>query len=136
MRVADVCFHAVEHLLHLDVRAAVQGTLQRADPCRNSGIGVGSGGGQHTRGKGGGVSTAVLGVDDEAQIQQMRLLRRVALVGAQDAQEILRRGQPVARIMQVQRFVEEGVAVDSVCLPRNDGQARHQLHGLPHHIFQ
>ena len=72
----DVLGHYVQHLLGADVGAAVAGALQGADGRRDGGIEVGVGGGDDAAGEGAVVAAAVLGVEHQAQIQQLGLARR------------------------------------------------------------
>ena len=58
--ILNLLLHFLEHLNHLNVRAAVTWALQRADGGRNDGVGVGERGGHHMGGKGGVISSAVL----------------------------------------------------------------------------
>ncbi len=132
----DIGLNLVEHLLHLEVGTAVAGALEGADAAGDGGVGVRSRGGQHARGEGRAVTAAVLGVNDQAEVQEMRLGLGVLLVGTEHAQEVLGGGQVVVRIVQVEGLVEEGVAVDRIGLRSNDRQAGDDLDGLAEHVVQ
>ena len=94
-----------EHLHDLGVRTAVQRTLQGADRARNGAVGVGAGR-SHGAADEGGVVAGMLGMENEHEVEQMRLLRRVGRVGADHAQDVLGDGQLRLRIVQ-----DEGVSV-------------------------
>ena len=134
--VLDVFLDAVEHLHHLEVGTAVTGALQRADASRDGGVGVGARGGQDAGGEGGAVTAAVLGVDDQAEIQEVRLGLGVFLVRAEDAEEVLGGTEVIVGVMESQGLIEEGVAVDRVGLGGDNGEAGHDLNGLAEHIVQ
>ena len=112
------------------------GALQSADAARDGGVGVGARGGQDAGGEGGAVTAAVLGVDHQAEIQEMGLGLGVLLIRAEDAEEVLGGAEVVVGVVEGQRLIEEGVAVDRVGLGRDDGKPRHDLNGLAEHIVQ
>ena len=134
--VFNVRLDAVEHLHHLQVCAAVTGALQSADAACDGGVGVGTRGGQNAGGKGGAVTAAMLGVDNQAQVKEVCLGLGVLLIRAEDAEEVLCGAEVIVGVMEGQGLIEEGVAVDRVGLGRNDGKPRHDLNGLAEHIVQ
>jgi len=84
----------LENILQLtvdhQVGTAVLGALQRANGGCNGRVGIGARGGQHTGGKGGAVAAAVVGMDQQAHIQQLGFLVSKLLVRAVGAQDVLR----------------------------------------------
>ena len=81
---ADVLTDIAEHLHDLGVRTAVERALQRADCARNGAVGVGAGR-SHGAADEGGVVAGMLGMENEHEVEQMRLLQRIARVGADHA---------------------------------------------------
>ena len=81
----DVLQLAVDH----QVRAAVLGALQRADGRRDGRVGVGARRGEHAGGEGGAVAAAVVGMDQQTHIQQLRFLMGELLVRAVGAEDVL-----------------------------------------------
>ena len=85
--------HMLEDILQLtvdhQVGTAVLGALQRANGGCNGRVGVGARGGQHTGGKGGAVAAAVVCVDQQTHIQQLRFLVGELLVRAVGAEDVL-----------------------------------------------
>ena len=114
--VAHVGRHVVDHVAGLEVGAAVLGALERADGRRVGGVGVGAGGGEHARGERGVVAAAVLGVQDEHDVEQHGLLVREALVRAQDVEDGLGH-----RVALAHRRHEQALVV----LLRHVGGVRH-----------
>ena len=134
--ILDVGLDAVEHLHHLQVGAAVAGSLQSADAAGDGGVGIGTRGGQDAGGKGGAVTAAVLGVNDQAEIQQVSLGLGILLIRAQHAEEVLGGAEVIVGVMEGQGLIEEGITVDRVGLGRHYGKPRHDLDGLAEHIVQ
>ena len=87
--VGDVLLEEGDHVADLEVGATVLGTLQGADAGRDGGEGVRAGGGRHTHREGGVVTAAVLGMQDEQQVEragvQLRIVRSLKHI-----EEILR----------------------------------------------
>ena len=127
---------AIKHALHLDIRTAVSGALERTNAARNGRIGVGARGGEHARCKGGAVTATVLCMHDQRHVQKSCFFFGVRGIGAQHTQEILRGGKPVHGIMDVQALVMERAAVDRIRLRSDHGQSCRDLHALAHHVIQ
>ena len=81
----DILQLAVDH----QVRTAVLGALQGTDGRRDGRVGVRTGGGQHTSGKGRTVAAAVICVHQQAHIQQLCLLVGELLIRAVGAEDVL-----------------------------------------------
>ena len=71
------------------VRAAVAGALEGEDGRGNGRVGVGGGGGYDVRGEGGVVTAAVLGVEHQAEVEQLGFERGVGRVLAHHHQDVL-----------------------------------------------
>ena len=136
VRVGHVLLDALYHGLDSGVRAAVQRAFERADRARDGAVGVGAGRGQGAADEGGVVAAAVLGVEDHQNIEQMRLLRRVALVVAEHTQEVLRHGEALLGVMDVEALFVEVVALHGVGVGDYDGEARNQLYRLAEHVLK
>ena len=76
----------------------------------------------------------MLGVHDQAQVQQPRFLLGVALVGAKHAQKVLRSGKVLPRVVQVEASSLKYIFVDRISVRGNHRHPCHQLHALPQHV--
>ena len=133
--VPDVRLEFLKLPEQLPVCAAVLRALQRADGRGDGGIGVRPGGGNGAAGEGGVVAAAVLGVADQTQVEQARLLVGELLVRPDHAQEIFRDGEARLGAVQIQTVVIKIVALDNVSVRNDDGETGDQLDGLAHHVF-
>ncbi len=133
-------FQDVVQLMHdLQVGAAVLGAFQRADGRRDGRIGVGAGTGQHPAGEGGAVAAAVVGVSQQAQVQQAGFLMGELLVGAVGAQDVFRRTLALGGQVEVHAGPVIHPALDLVGVDHHGGQlgvAVHGQHAAGHLVHQ
>ena len=126
---------AVEHLHHLDIRPAVTVPLEGADSGRNSGIGIGPGGGHHARGKGGIVAAAVFCMKHQTQVEQVRFLFGILIVNAQSVENRLRGVVGRVERMKIHRLLVIMAALYLVGVDHNGRQRGDQADGLADQIF-
>ena len=124
-----------EHLHDLGVRTAVERALQRADCACDGTVGIGAGRGDGTADKGG-VVAGMLGMENEHEVEQMRLLRRVGRIGADHAQNILSDGQFRFRVVQNKRFAVKIMPLGGESVRRDEREARNEADGLPQNVIQ
>ena len=78
----------------------------------------------------------MLGMENEHQIEQMRLLRRIGRVGADHAQNVLGDGQLRFRVVQDERFPVKIMPLGGEGVRRDERKARDQADGLPQDVFK
>ena len=78
----------------------------------------------------------MLGVEDEHEIEQMRLLRRIDRVGADHAQDILGDGQLGLRIVQDEGLPVKIMPLGGKGVRRDERKTRNETDGLPQDVFQ
>ena len=74
-------------------------------------------------------------MENQHQVEQMRLLRSIALVRARHAQQIFRNRQLRQRIVEIERVPLKIVPLCHQRVRRNQRETRDQLDGLPQNIF-
>ena len=136
MRVLHICLDAVEHLLNLDVRTAVERSFERSDRARDSRIGIGARGREDSAGEGGVVTAAVLCLNDHADVKQSRLFLGVLLCRTEHTQKVLRRAEIVVRTVEIKASTVVVRAVVSVGMRRDDGELCDDLDALSEHILK
>ena len=127
--------HVVEHLHHLDVRAAVLGPLQAGQRRGHSRIGIGAGRGNYVHCKRGIVAAAVLGVQHQRKIQNAGLQLGIAAVCAQNVQQVFGGGELRNGVVDVQALIEHIVAVRLIAVYRKQREQRNELQALAQHVF-
>ena len=132
--VGHILLQVLEHLIHLDVGAAVLGTLQGSQRRRNCRIGVGAGGGDHMRCKGGVVAAAVLHVQNQRHVQHLCLELGILAVGAQQRKDNLRGGHGGLGVVNVKALVVDVVVVGVIAVHRQQRKYRNQLNTLAQHV--
>ena len=120
----------------LQVRAAVLGAFQRADGRRDGRIGVGAGAGQHAAGEGRAVTAAVIRMDQQAEIQQPRLLMGELLVGAVGAQNMFGCALALGGQVEVHTAAVVDAALDLVGVDHHRGQLGNQVDALAQDVGQ
>ena len=80
------------------------------------------------------VSATVFGMKDEGKVKELRLLLRVRLVVADEAQEVFRRGKVRKRIVDVHGLSVKEPPFCLVCVCGKGGEARNQLDALPQDV--
>ena len=136
VRVLHIFLDAVEHLLNLDVRTAVERALERADRACDSRIGVGARGRENSAGEGGVVTAAVLCLNDHTDVKQSCLFLGVLLGRAEHTKEVLRGADIVVRTVEVKASAVVVCAVVSVGMRRDDGELCDYLDALTEHILK
>ena len=136
LRVLDVLEDILQLAVDHQVRAAVLGALQSTDGRRDGRVGVRTGGGQHTGGKGGAVAAAVVCVDQQAHIQQLCLLVGELLIRAVGAEDVLCRA--LAGLGQVEEHTLFIVvaALHLVSVHHHGGHAGDQIDTLAQDVLQ
>ena len=86
-------------------------------------------------GEGGVVTAAVLGVEDEGQVQDFGLELGILAVRPQDEQNVLRRGEVGLRVVDIQAVAVVIVAVGLVAVDRQKRKQGDELQTLPQHVF-
>ena len=132
--VAHVLLQILKHLKHLDVCAAVLGTLERSQRRRDRGIGVGAGGGDNVGRKGGVVAAAVLHMQDQRHIEHLCLQVRVLAVGSQQRQDHLSGGHGGLGVVYIEALVAHVMVIGVVAVDRQQREHRNQLYALSEHI--
>jgi len=128
--------HPLEHLHNLDVRTAVARPLQTADGRGNGRVGIRPRRGEHTAGERGIVAAAMLGVQNQADVQQLRLLAGEAAVEAHRGKDVFGKRHPVDRRMKKQALVVVIALFHLIGVDHNRRNARNQFNGLPDDVFQ
>ena len=85
----DILLDVRKHLKNFQVGAAVLRSLQRAKRCRDGRIGVRSRRGNDVRRKGRVISSAMLRVQDQCDIQHLRLKLCILAVRVEHLEQIL-----------------------------------------------
>ena len=132
--VGDVQADVLHHFHDLDVGTAVLGAFQGGHSRRDGGIGVGTGGGDDTGGEGGIVAAAVLHVENQRRVQDLRFRGGVFFVGAKHHQKIFRCGKGGVRPVNdhaVHIFI---VVVGMVSVNGQQREFGDQLDALPEGI--
>ena len=78
--VSDLLFQVMEHIDHLDVGTTMKRTFQAADTSGNRAVSICAGGRSDTHGKGRVVTTTMLCLDDEQQVEHSCIKLRIVLV--------------------------------------------------------
>ena len=112
------------------------GALQRADGRRDGRIGVGAGAGQHAAGEGGAVTAAVVGVHQQAEVEQAGLLMGELLVVAVGAQDMLGRALPLGGKVEVHTRPVIDTALDLISVDHHRGQLGNQVDALAQDVGQ
>ena len=128
-------FDVTEHLHHLGVGAAVEGTLQRAHGAGDGAVAVGTAGGHGAADVGGVVAAAVLSVDHEHQVEEAGFVVGEGVVLAEHPQEVLCHGELRVGIVDIEGVVIVVVALGGKGVGDDGGEPRHQLDGLAHEVL-
>ena len=123
-----------EHLGHLDVSAAVPRTLERAERRRDRGIGVRAGTCHDVVGERRVVAAAVFGVQDEAEVEDEGFQFRILLVGTNEAENVFRRAQILARLVYDEATVRVVVRVHLIAVGGEQGKLRDELYALSEYV--
>ena len=131
--VLDLVFQVVEHIDDLDVGTSVKWTFQRPDTCSYGGIGVCTCRRGDAHGERRVVTTSVLSLRDEQQVERPRIQFGIVVV-LQHEEEVLSYGQVLLGIAYVQGASVLGVPVDVVCVSDDGGELGNQLYRLSHEV--
>ena len=130
--VGDILLQVVEHVDALDVGASMQRAFQRAYARRYARIGVGAGRACHSHGERGVVTSAMLRLGDEQEVEHARV--EVGIVALEHVEEVLGNAQVLLRVTDVQAAALHGVAIDVVSVGHDRWELGYKLHGLPHEV--
>ena len=133
--VENVGLYILQHVLCPEVRAAVAEALQRGDSRRDSRIGVCAGGGDDVGGEGRVVAAAVLGVDNERDIENIGFKRGELPVGAQHIKDILGGGVFGLRVAYEKALMQLEVFVGAVSVHGNEGHFGYYLYRLAQDVL-
>ena len=112
------------------------GTLERSERRGDARIGVCHGGGHNVSREGGIVASAVIHMQDQAQIQDHGLQLGVRAISAQELQNILRHGTMVQRRMNGERTAVVVVMIGLIRIDRQHREEADQLQTLTEYIGQ
>ena len=133
-RDVDVLLHVGEHLIDADVGAAVAGALEGCERRRHRGIGIGARRGDDVHRKGRVVAAAVLGVQDERHIEDLRFEAGKVRILPQHVQDVFRRRVVGARAVDDEGIVVVVEAGRRITVHREDGEFGEKLQTLPHDV--
>ena len=133
--VRNVFLQIAHHLHHLDVGPAVLGPLQGGQRRRDNRIGIRPRGSNHTGGKGGIVSAAMLHMKHKGNIQHLCLQLRIFLVRPQHHQQIFRCRQLLRRTMYVHALIILIVIVSVITVHGQHGKYADQPDALPEYVL-
>ena len=123
------------HLIHHPpVGAAVAGAFERERRGGQHAVGVGVSRGDDVRRERGVVAAAVVGVKNEAQIQQIRLQPGVLGVFADHHQKAFGRGFAVLGVAQEQALAQVVMGLDLIGIGRHHRVAGDQVDALPQYV--
>ena len=131
--IADVLLEVVEHIDHLDVGASMERALERSYACGDARIGVGAGRRGDAHGERGVVTSAMLRLDDEQQVEHARVELGVVFV-LDHIEKVLGDGLPLQRMAYVEAASLHRVAVDVVGVGDDGGKLGDELYRLPHEV--
>ena len=131
--VPDVLLHELYHVADLEVGAAVLGPLQGADARGDGREGVGAGRGGHADGEGGVVTSAVLRMEYQEQVERAGVQFRET-VALEHVQEVLRQRKARLRVADVQRTAVVMVAVHVVRVGNGGGELGDEFDALAHEV--
>ena len=123
-----------KHMAHFDVGPAVLWPLEGAEGSSNGRIGVGAGRGDHAGGKGRVVATAVVGVNNQAEVEHTRLKLCIGAVGTNHIKDGFGMGKTVWWIVEHQGIAVVIMVVHTVAIGGNHREAGNELQALTHHI--
>ena len=131
--VSDLLFQVMEHIDHLDVGTTMKRTFQAADTGGNRAVSICAGGRSDTNGKGRVVTTTMLCLDDEQQVEHSCIKLRIVFV-LHHIEKVLCDGEVLARMTDMQTATLYRVAVDVVGIGDNGWELGYQLYALTHQV--
>ena len=132
--IRDVLFDVGKHLCDLDVCTAVAGTFQGAEGSRHCRIGIGARRGDNMVCKGRVVTAAVLGMQDQCDVEDARFQLGILFIAAEHQKDVFRHRAAVTGIIDVERMSFDKVVVGMVGIQGDHRQYRDQLQTLRHNI--
>ena len=131
--VSDYFLQVMEHVDYLDVGTTMQRTFQATDTCGDRAVSICASGRCNTHSEGRVVTTTMLCLDDEQQVEHTSIQLGIVLM-LQHVKEILGDSEVLARVTNVKTSTLHGVTIDVVSI-RNDGrELGYQLDALTHQI--
>ena len=131
--ILDSLLQMMEHIDNLDVGTTMKRTLQATDTGSDGAVGIRAGRRSNTHRKGRVVTTTMLCLDDEEQIEHTRIQLRVVLV-LHHIEEVLCDREILAWMANVQASALYRVTIDVVCIGDDRWELRNQLHTLTHQV--